>query len=85
MDIIVAFNTSYFNADGEEVIDRKLIAIRYIKGLFLIDLISSLPFNLINKSLNVLSILKVVRIRRLSIMINKLSLTEESKAYIKIL
>mmetsp|Transcript_93061 Transcript_93061/g.128241 ORF Transcript_93061/g.128241 Transcript_93061/m.128241 type:complete len:217 (+) Transcript_93061:899-1549(+) len=85
VDIVIAFNTSYYNVDGEEVISRKLIAIRYVKGLFLIDLISSLPFNLINKSLNVLSILKVVRIRRLSIMINKLSLDEETKAYIKIL
>mmetsp|Transcript_93059 Transcript_93059/g.128239 ORF Transcript_93059/g.128239 Transcript_93059/m.128239 type:complete len:101 (-) Transcript_93059:615-917(-) len=56
-----------------------------MKGMFLIDLISSLPFSYIHKSLNVLSILKVVRIRRLSKMINKLSLAEETKAYIKIL
>jgi len=84
VDIFIAFNTSFFNADGEEITDRKQIALHYMKGMFLIDFISSVPFDLINKEFKVLSILKVVRISRLSKMINKLALTEESKAYIKI-
>mmetsp|Transcript_32843 Transcript_32843/g.23749 ORF Transcript_32843/g.23749 Transcript_32843/m.23749 type:complete len:244 (-) Transcript_32843:1170-1901(-) len=85
IDIFFAFNTSYFSADGEEITDRKSIALRYMKGMFFIDFVSSVPFDVINQELKVLAILKVVRINRLSKMINKLSLTEESKAYIKII
>ena len=80
IDIFFAFNTSYFSVDGEEIIERKLIATRYLKGMFFIDFISTVPLGAIDPSLNVTAILKVVRIRRLGKMINKLSVTEETKA-----
>ena len=55
--------------------------------MFFVDLISTIPFDLlptVGEQLAVLSILKVVRISRLTKIINKLSVEEETKAYIKI-
>jgi potassium voltage-gated channel Eag-related subfamily H protein 8 len=46
IDIILNFRTTFFTKDGIEVFDWKKIAFKYIfKGLFLIDILSTLPFN----------------------------------------
>jgi len=44
-DILISFNTIYYDVDGEEVHERKLIAIHYLTGMFALDMISSLPFS----------------------------------------
>ncbi|XP_073958045.1 potassium/sodium hyperpolarization-activated cyclic nucleotide-gated channel 1-like [Choristoneura fumiferana] len=46
-DIIVLFNSGYTEEDNKQVIlDPKLIALHYIKGTFIFDLIAALPFQL---------------------------------------
>lgn len=40
-DIIKGFNTAYYNK-GETIIDRKIVAINYIKGQFIFDAFSLL-------------------------------------------
>ena len=48
VDIIVNFRTSYTNAlTGYEILDPKMIAATYLKGMFWIDLLSVLPFDLL--------------------------------------
>ena len=47
LDILIIFNTAFYNDDVDLVENRKDIAQSYIKGWFWIDLISIIPFNLI--------------------------------------
>ena len=47
VDLIITFLTTYTNSNNLEVTSHKKIAIRYLKGWFLIDLISCLPFEII--------------------------------------
>jgi hypothetical protein len=47
VDILIAFNTSYYDVEGEEVKSRFRIAKRYMAGSFLIDALSSFPFTII--------------------------------------
>jgi len=43
-DILFTFNTAYYN-DGIVIVhDRKNIGLKYLKGWFLIDFISCIPF-----------------------------------------
>ena len=42
-DIVVQFNTSY-SVRHRQVSDRKAIAIRYLKGWFILDLLAAIPF-----------------------------------------
>ena len=43
-DIVIGFRTTYFDAWGNEIRSPKLIAKKYIKGMFFIDLFSSIPY-----------------------------------------
>lgn len=46
IDIFVNLRTTYMTEEGEEIIDKKLIAKRYIlKGTFFVDVLSILPLN----------------------------------------
>lgn len=44
IDIIIIFNTAYFNEDYKIIEDRKLIAKRYLAFWFWLDIIAILPF-----------------------------------------
>ena len=46
-DIIITFLTTYTNSNNLEVTSHKKIAIRYLKGWFIIDLISCIPFDIL--------------------------------------
>jgi len=52
IDIILTFNTCYYNEEVLLVDDRKIIAISYLKGWFTIDLIACIPFNFLMGSHN---------------------------------
>lgn len=88
MDIFVVFNTAFFNNSGDEIVKRRFIAINYLQGMFFIDFVSSVPFNLMipensgNSAhvIKVVNILKVVRILRLTKIINKMRIPEDIKA-----
>ncbi|XP_017338965.1 potassium voltage-gated channel subfamily H member 6 isoform X2 [Ictalurus punctatus] len=47
VDIVISFRTTYVNHNDEVVTHPKLIAIHYIKGWFLIDMVAALPFDLL--------------------------------------
>jgi hypothetical protein len=82
-DIAIMFNTTYYDADGEEIRQFWPIAKNYFSKMFLIDFISTVPWDAFpggGSSLRLFSILKVVRIQRLTKMVNKLSYDEETKA-----
>jgi hypothetical protein len=82
-DIAIMFNTTYYNADGEEIRQIWPIAKNYLSKMFFIDFISTVPWDALpggGSNLRLFSILKVVRIQRLNKMVNKLSYDEETKA-----
>ena len=85
IDILVQFRTTFFSNEGEEVRDLKKIAMRYIRGLFFIDLVATIPWSLFDQPiLKLLKILKVTRITRFTKVIEKLELKEDQKAMVKI-
>ena len=85
IDIMVQFRTTYFSVEGEEVRDWKKIAKRYMKGMFFIDFIATVPWNYIGlDQLRLLKICKVTRITRFDKVIQKLELKEDQKAMVKI-
>lgn len=48
LDILIMFRTSYRDPQSDlKIRDAKQIAINYIKGRFIIDLLASFPFDLI--------------------------------------
>ena len=77
IDIVLTFNTCYYNDEVLLVDDRKIIAITYLKGWFTIDLIACIPFNFLmgTSNYNIMNslaragrlfrILKLVRFLRL--------------------
>lgn len=64
VDIIIRFRTTYIDPiSGEEVMDSAMIATRYLKSSqFYIDVISTVPLELFSTNLNVLGLLKILRI-----------------------
>ena len=61
VDIIITFRTTYIDPiSGEEVMDAKMIAKKYISSFqFLIDLISTIPLEQLHSSLGFLGLLKL--------------------------
>lgn len=49
VDIFINLNMSYFSSDGEEIIDRRHIIWNYLKGSFIIDFLSTFPFEYITE------------------------------------
>jgi hypothetical protein len=48
IDLIFNFRTTYFSVrTGEEIINSKKIAINYLRNSFCIDLLSTIPFDVI--------------------------------------
>jgi hypothetical protein len=45
IDICVTFRTGYIDDTGNEVIEPRHIAYNYLKGVFWIDLVATLPMN----------------------------------------
>ena len=77
-DIGIQFRTTYFSMEGEEVRDWKKIAIRYMQGMFVFDLVATIPWSLFDQPiLKLLKILKVTRITRFTKVIEKLELKED--------
>lgn len=49
-DIILTFRTTFVSKKGEVVSSAKFIAIHYVKGWFIVDLVAALPFDLLYAS-----------------------------------
>ena len=95
-DIIINFRTSYITpTSGEEIMNFKLIAFEYLKGRFWIDLLASIPFDYIvlifstddsnSWILQTISLLKLVRVLRLSRLITHLNLKNEVKISLRLI
>ncbi|XP_068607748.1 potassium voltage-gated channel subfamily H member 5 [Brachionichthys hirsutus] len=79
VDIVLNFHTTFVGPGGEVVSDPKLIRMNYLKTWFVIDLLSCLPYDIINAFENVdegisslFSSLKVIRLLRLGRVARKL-------------
>ena len=47
MDVVLTFFTATLDGMGRLVVGRKEIAMQYMRGFFLVDLISAIPFELL--------------------------------------
>jgi len=47
IDIIIIFNSAFYDGEFIVVEDRKIIAKEYLRGWFLIDLLAIIPFDLL--------------------------------------
>ena len=67
VDMIQNFFYAYYDSDGNIVVDRKKIAIKYLGTWFALDLIAIIPFNLMfNREANsVSSVSRIPRVYRL--------------------
>ena len=85
IDIIANFNTSYVDVATEiTVVDRKLIAMNYLRFWFWLDILSTVPVDtILNKTMgtqtNELSSLRLIKILRLTRMLKLLRVLKLSK------
>ena len=82
VDIFVNFNTGFYDAGNNLVMDRQRISDRYITSWFSIDVISSIPLDLIFRessvtdSVSALRLTKLLRMFKLMKMLSVLNCTE---------
>ena len=65
IDILVIFNSAYYNEQIELIESRSKIAKEYLRGWFSIDLLSIVPFDAIFKAGDFNSMARVARVGRL--------------------
>ena len=75
IDIVITFRTTFLDKNQSfEVKDPHVIGLRYLKGSFTLDLISSVPFTsfitssettIVKNLLEALGLLKLIRLQRL--------------------
>ena len=94
IDVILTFRTTFLDTDkGFDETDTHKIALHYLRGSFLIDFASSVPFASfvpesqaqIGSILNLLGLLKLLRISRLSQAIMSSNIDQGTKVIMKIL
>lgn len=66
-DILITFNSAYYDNCGVLISERKAVCFRYLKSWFFIDFFSCVPFNLISgaNSHNFNSLLRLAKLPRL--------------------
>lgn len=87
MDILISFWSVVFDDKGEEDCRGFYMAKEYITTTFLIDILATVPFDLIlsdSEEVEIFGILKLGRILRLSKIIQFLRTTEDVKASLRI-
>lgn len=65
VDMILIFNSAFYDDDFKVVDKRKTIAVTYLKSWFFVDLLAMLPFDLILQR-EYQDIVRIVRLGRLS-------------------
>ena len=93
LDILIIFRTAILNDDnGDEVRDSKVVALTYIKGRFIIDFLSTVPFDSLAlifleqkeaEQFQLFGLLKLIRVARLNKIIMYLNLKKDIKAVSK--
>ncbi|CAI2367564.1 unnamed protein product [Moneuplotes crassus] len=95
LDVVISFRTSVIiESTAQEIYDNKKIAMNYLKGRFWIDFPASIPFDLFTYifsglrsnqlALQMIGLLKLVRILRLSRLITYLNVKSELKMSLKL-
>lgn len=96
IDVVINFRITYISKkSGEEELNLKNIAINYLKGRFWIDILASMPFDVVtlffmssNKEhtnyFRAFGLLKLIRITRLSKIIAYLNLRDDIKISLKL-
>ena len=94
IDILLNFRTTIIlESTGVELTDPKKIAVHYLKGRFIVDLLATVPFDFIleglagkevSGKLSLLSTLKIFRVLRLMKIISYLNASEHTKHSLKI-
>ena len=70
-DLILNFLTAYFNNEGTLITNRRLISINYLKSWFVIDIVASFPYSILemiqsnSSSVSSKSIVRVVKVPRI--------------------
>ncbi|XP_073812259.1 eag-like K[+] channel isoform X2 [Musca autumnalis] len=78
VDILLNFRTTFVSSKGEVVLDSKLIAINYLRGWFVVDLLAALPFDhlyasdLYNGEESHIHLVKLTRLLRLARLLQKM-------------
>ncbi|KAJ8320244.1 hypothetical protein KUTeg_001831 [Tegillarca granosa] len=70
IDIILNFRTSFVNKSGQVVYDGKLVALNYMRGWFLLDLLAAIPFDFLYST--PVHLLKLGRLLRLARLLQKI-------------
>ena len=95
IDVFISFRTSFvIESTGIEITDLKVIALKYLKGRFTIDLLASLPLDMLTFAISnskqnsfvfqIFGLLKLVRVLRLSKLITYLNLKSNVKMSLKL-
>lgn len=85
-DIVLNFRTTYYDKEGDEIVQSKLISIHYIQGSFMMDFLATFPFHFFsNQYLQLGSLIKLFRIARIRNLIKRLNLSLRVKLYFKII
>ena len=87
LDIFLVMNTTIYDSDGEEIFNKKKIRLHYLFGMFFVDMVSSIPIEIVfpGSILRVINILKIIRTFRLTSIINKMNVDEEAKSRLRML
>ncbi|XP_067633340.1 potassium voltage-gated channel subfamily H member 8 [Eurosta solidaginis] len=87
-DILLNFRTTFVSSKGEVVSDSKLIAINYLRGWFVVDLLAALPFDhlyasdLKNAEESHIHLVKLTRLLRLARLLQKMDRYSQCTAMI---
>jgi hypothetical protein len=65
IDILLIFNTAYYDEDFRIIEDRKAIASNYMQSWFLIDILAIIPFDVIIGGSGINGVVRIARIGRL--------------------
>jgi len=93
LDIFVCFRTTFYDLEtGDEEFDAKRCGIVYLKDRFTIDLLSTIPFDTIayvftrqkSATLQLTSLLKLVRVTRLGRIIARMNVKQDVKNAMKL-
>ena len=93
IDIIVVFRTTIIGENGEIVKDQKTIAIKYLRGSFTIDLLSTIPLDSMAgifldaataAQFKIFGCLKLIRVIRLNRIIRDMNVPGHIKVMLKL-
>ena len=94
IDIFINFRTTFYHPiTGDEIKDLKVIRANYLRGRFIVDFLSTAPFDNIvyiftqeeSPILALFSLLKLFRVTRLGRIIARLNVAESTKNLLKLL